>query len=134
MQVHVQAKGFAASQSGDPVYVSTSLDTPISASAQGSLGGGWPIQFNSTSNQLGKQPTRVYLRFMTASSSSLAEVYMLPDPGGYTDRLHAILCARPTNGSTSAFTIPDLPFLGLQHVEYTGGREGRSATQAVLSR
>lgn len=103
-------KGFAASQSGEPYFVSASLGAPIVASPRGSLAGGWSLQFNSSSEQLGKSPTNLYLRFRSESTYNAAEVYMLPDPQGNTGRVHALICASAVNSSA----LPVLPFLGLQ--------------------
>lgn len=113
VQVNVAGKGFAASQSGQPYYVSASLAAPIVSSPRGSPGGGWFLQFNSSSDQLGKSATSVYLRFRSEFTGNLADVYMLPDPKGNTDRLHALICASTVNSST----LPVLPFLGLQAVQ-----------------
>lgn len=112
----MSGKGFAASASGEAYYVSTSLDAPISTSLSGSPGGGWPLQFSSSSSQLGQRPTRVYLRFRSEIESHIADVYMLPDPAGYTDQLHAILCSSTISNSSG---LPAIPFLGLQSVPST---------------
>lgn len=109
MQVHVSGKGFAAQLSGEPLNVITPLDSPITTASRGSLGGGWPLAFASSSSQLGNQPRSVHVRFSRESDSGLAAVYMLPDPAGDTRRLHALLC---TNNDISR-DAPVPAFLGL---------------------
>eukprot|EP00892_Ulva_mutabilis_P008259 jgi/Ulvmu1/5805/UM025_0060.1 len=96
-------------QSGQPFIISTQLDSPITTASQGSLGGGWPLAFVSPSSQLGERPGNVYVRFSREANSSVAEVYMLPDPDGDTQRLHALLCT--STGISRDAPVP--AFLGL---------------------
>eukprot|EP00892_Ulva_mutabilis_P008262 jgi/Ulvmu1/5808/UM025_0064.1 len=96
MQVNIPYKGYAAEQSGSDFVIYTPLAMSISATAAGGLGGGWPVEFHSPSQQLGSESSKLYVKFTTVSSyvKSPVEVYMFPHAHGDTSSMSVLVCTR----------------------------------------
>lgn len=96
LQVHVPSKGFAAAQSGMLYTIYTPLQQNITTRSKGGDGGGWPVVFNSPSQQLGSEPSKLYVRFTTVPeySQTAVEVYLLPDADGDEESMSVLVCTR----------------------------------------
>lgn len=118
MQIYVLSKGYAAQRNGEEYIVDMPLETMISSDPEGASGGGWSVDFHSPSEQLGNDPSKLYVKFTTVANYSNApvEVYMLPRSQDDSMSMSVLVCTRVELGNDAP--IPTLFGLQPQYVDH----------------